>query len=243
MRRSAGWAVGLATLCAIPLAAGSPAAAAPGEPAPIGTVGLTPTHGPPGAPISATYHLVGMQGHCPARSDFAFDNKPVGSAPVVAADKACLYTLRFVPPAGTAAGNHYVSAKASDGVHAASSLYVVEGAASPSATPTPKPTATTATPTPVRSRATPSPTVSTSDPVGPAIADSASPDAGTAGAKIVAPALRAAPWLTWVLVFGGVLVLGGLAMLGLLLYYNRRPAVPPDPGGETPTQEFPRPAT
>jgi hypothetical protein len=240
MRRSAGWAglaAGFAGLCA--LVVGSPAAA---EPVPIGTVGLTPNHGRATAPISATYHLVGLQSHCPARSDFAFDNKPVGSAPAVATDKACLYTLRFVPPAGTFGGNHYVSAKASDGVHAASALYVVEGSASPSATPSPKPTPTAASPTPSRSRATPSATVSTSDPA-PAIADSASTDTGAAaGARHVAPPSRSAPWMTWVLAFGAVLVLGGLAMLGLLLYYNRRPADPADPGGEAPTQEFPRPA-
>ena len=88
-------------------------------------------HGPPDAPISATYHLVGMQARCPVRSDFAFDNRPVGSAPPIATDKACLYTLRFLPPAGTAAGNHYVSVRASDGVHAASALYIVEDSASP----------------------------------------------------------------------------------------------------------------
>jgi hypothetical protein len=223
------------------LLTGSPAMA---EPAPIGTVGLTPTHGPATAPISATYHLVGLQGHCPVRSDFAFDSRPVGSAPVVATDKACLYTLRFVPPAGTAAGNHYVSARASDGVHAGSALYIVEGSASPSATPTPTPKPTTAAPTPSRSTARPSPTDSTSDPAGPAVADSASPDTGApAAAKHATPALRSAPWLTWVLVFGGLLVLGGLAMLGLLLYNSRRPAGPDDPAGDAPTQEFPRPAT
>src|SRR5436309_8781349 len=59
MRRSAGWATGLVVWCALLLVGGSPATAAPGDPAPIGTVGLTPTHGPPDAPISATYHLVG----------------------------------------------------------------------------------------------------------------------------------------------------------------------------------------
>jgi hypothetical protein len=48
--------------------------------------------------------------------------------------------------------------------------------------------------------------------------------------------------MNWVLAFGGLLVLGGMAMLGVLLYYHRRPVGPVDPGGEAPTQEFPRPA-
>jgi hypothetical protein len=229
--------VGLAVL------GGAPATAAPGDPPPIGTVGLSPTHGPPTGPILATYHLAPMPARCPARADFAFDNVPVGSAPFLPGNAACIATLKLLPPPNTPAGNHYVSVRASDGVHAASSLYVVDLGASPSASPSPSPKPShSPSPSPSRSRATPSATTSFEYPLPvPVESDSTSPDAGAAADAGQGVTTTGGPWLVVALVFGGLLVLGGLLMLGLLVYYHhraRRPAGPPD---DSPTVAFPRP--
>jgi hypothetical protein len=234
--------VGSAVLC------GAPATAAPGDPPPIGTIGLLPTHGPPNGPILATYHLSLMHlapipARCPARADFAFDNVPAGSAPFLPGNATCIATLKLVPPPNTPAGHHYVSVKASDGVHGASSLYVVDPGASPTASPSPspKPSRSSPSPTPSRSRATPSAMPSVEDPLpAPETSDPVLP--GTISTPAAAPGTTtsAGPWLVVALVFGGLLVLGGLLILGLLVYHHHRAARPAGPPGDAPTLEFPR---
>src|SRR2546429_6038278 len=66
---------------------GAPALA---DPAPLGTVAVNPTHGPPTAPVHATYSLPGFQQRCPALATFAWDNQPVGTAKFVSTPRACV---------------------------------------------------------------------------------------------------------------------------------------------------------
>src|SRR5213592_220394 len=131
---------------------GTPLAfAEPLPPPPGGLLVLDPTHGPPTAPVVAKFHAFTEIRRCPSAALFFWDSLRLGSAPF---DKTCTATLAFVPPGSDRApGPHTVTAAVPNGSRAARA-YVVDGAVTPSPTPTrsPSPKVTTAAPT--RTKAT-----------------------------------------------------------------------------------------
>ena len=139
------------------------------------------------------------------------------------------------PPADRAPGNHVVSARAGDTGFAGSARYVIDLAASPSATLSPS---VKRSPTPTRTRAAPTPTPSTEDAfAAPAASDT--PGAAVSPETTISAAGSHTPWIPWAMVGGGALVLGGLTIIGIMLYQGRR-AARGDGTDDAPTVEQPR---
>ncbi|WP_344658170.1 hypothetical protein [Catenulispora subtropica] len=142
MRRGARSIVtGVAGACALGLAwgvaAASPALAARGS----GSMVLSPSHGNAQTVFTATFHLSGNNGPgacVGAQVDFAFDNQPVGSAPM---DGSCSASAQMQVPLGATPGGHKVRGTVSGGTAAsANATFTVDGGPSPTST---TPTSTT----------------------------------------------------------------------------------------------------
>ncbi|MBM4409198.1 MAG: hypothetical protein FJ038_11535, partial [Chloroflexi bacterium] len=137
------------------------------EPPLTGDLRLSPTHGPPGQSLTATYVVAPT---CGGRAQFAFAGVVVGEASFTA---SCRAILTFAPPAGAAIGDHTVSAifcsASCSSASVARATYTIDPPPSASPTATPKPTPSpTATPKPTPG-ATPKPMPT------PAAAPSATP--------------------------------------------------------------------
>lgn len=110
---------GVAGACALGLAwgliAAPPAAAARGSV----NVGVSPGHGGPQTVFTATAHMTAnTPGGCVGgQADFAFDNQPVGSAPL---DQGCTASVQIQVPLGTPPGVHKVRGTVSGAAGSAS---------------------------------------------------------------------------------------------------------------------------
>jgi hypothetical protein len=209
---------------------GAPAARAAPEPPPLTAVlGVSPTHGRPAAPFTATFRVFpGPAAQCPRRATFVWDGRPLGEADF---GPACTAVRQFVPPENDRTpGIHGVTATAgADGRRAAASAaYTVEPGTgtSPSVPPSsgpPKTTApTSAAPTPSRTR--PSPTIGASQSEDAVILPEVSeePTVGVDGTRAIPITPATTPWTAWALIGGGALVLVGAVTIGLLILSTRR---------------------
>ncbi|WP_344670924.1 hypothetical protein [Catenulispora yoronensis] len=145
MRRGARSIVGgVAGACAVGLvlgvAAATPAQAARGS----GSVSLSPNHGSAQSVFTATFHLNGnaAPGAClGAVVQFAFDNQPVGSAPL---DGSCSASSSMQVPLGASPGAHKVRGTASGATSAtATANFTVDPAPGSSTSPPSSPSTST----------------------------------------------------------------------------------------------------
>jgi hypothetical protein len=190
---------------------GAPAAFAAGA-----SLTLDPTHGGTRTTITITYrHATGANGLCPvarSRVVFGWDGNAVTQTQLNR--DTCSVRVRLRPPrARNDPGPHRVTAVIPAVLGSqASAVYTIDGG-----TPSPTARQTTAPANP----ATALP-VDTSP-----VVDSPVPDPAVAGTAATAAAADPQPaWVTWALVFGGLLVVGGAGTLGMVIVRSRRERSP-----------------
>jgi hypothetical protein len=183
-------------------------------------LGLSPNHGSPDAPFTATLRWQavkhGKTRQCaPDQITFEWDGSVLGSAPSVPAGDSCIATLSATPPAGTYQGvsAHVISVSGARGVRvrytvvpgpaAARGTSRAPSAASPEATPDSTETATAE--------------AETNSPAAPAAAATAKPAAGEQRPDSGLTGLTGL-----IVAFGTVLFLAGAGTFGLIAWRARR---------------------
>jgi hypothetical protein len=177
-------------------------------------ISLDPAHGGARATITVTYQFTAFVGNqCPlprARVVFGWDGNAVGQSRLNR--DTCSVRVRLQPPrARNDPGQHRVTALIPTVAGSqANTVFTIDGTA-------PSPTRAQQLPTAAPADQT------TTLPVDPsAVVDSALPAPGGSVAATAAAANVQAPWVSWALVFGGVLVLAGAGTLGMVIVRSRR---------------------
>jgi hypothetical protein len=188
---------------------------APAAFAASGNITLDPAHGGARSTITVTYRYATFgNGVCPlprVRVVFGWDGNAVGQSQLNRDN--CSVRVRLRPPrSANGPGQHRVTAVIPTvSGSQANSTFTIDGAA----------------PSPTQNRQSAPANPATALPVDSSpVVDSPAPAGTVAGTAATAAAADAQPpWVTWALVFGGVLVLAGAGTLGMVIVRSRRERV------------------
>ncbi len=203
---------------------------------------LSPTHGDAGTPITATLSYPEGDVGCDTQLvAYNWDGRLLGAARPVrddsGAERRCVATLTFTPPAGAPPGRHAVAAYVTTALIGARAPYTIDSSPAPAPTQmTPAPAPPPATPDPTGEPLPPAVAFTTNPPAAPDAPSLSEEPTATPTDPVAEPSSRTAVagpvdlgpsplprWSVQLLILGGGLVLIGAVIAGSMLLLRRRP--------------------